>query len=344
MSGARTEDESLGDLDLGSELEAISNELFGQDSEETEEGDLPKEGEETPETPTPSEASPPEKPAEEKPAEEKPTEENSPQVQQIGAPKTWSKEALEKWATIDPLVQKEIAKREEDIHRGIEQYKARAEVGDRFTEVTKPYAEILQREGVDPVQLFQAFSANHFILTSGTPEQKLNVAAMLMKSYGIDPDQVKALLANQPAPAAPAALPPEADQRIKALEQARYEEQRAALAEQVQAFAADPKNIYFKDVSSDMATLLKTGVASTLQQAYDMAVYNNPDTRQKELDRLTAERMEAERKAEAERLEQARQAQGANVKSKPKNKSGTAPVLSMEETLEETYREIAARG
>jgi hypothetical protein len=93
-----------------------------------------------------------------------------------------------------------------------------------------------------------------------------------------------------------------------------------------------------------MANLLKTEAASSLQQAYEMAVWNNPVTRAKEIDRLQSERDATLKAQNEEKLQAARKAQGANVDTSTKTRDGTVPVGSMDETLEETMAQIKSRG
>ena len=47
----------------------------------------------------------------------------------LQAPKTWRPEAAAKFATLPPEVQQEVLKREEDIFKGLEGYKADASIG-----------------------------------------------------------------------------------------------------------------------------------------------------------------------------------------------------------------------
>lgn len=336
-----TEIENTEGLDMESALADISEGLFGQESEgnpaseeppvEGEPSPAPKVDEAPPQTGIP------------------PVEENSPEVQAVGAPKTWTKEAVEKWATVDPVVKAEVLKREEDMFRGLEQYKEKAELGTKYDTVVEPFRAILAAEQIDPVQLFQSFSANHYLLSRGTPEQKLDVAANLVKSYGLDIDAIKERLGNQPPPPSPEVL--ELRERLAKIEgnvqertQAELEAKKQEFSQQVEAFAKDPKNIYFEEVASDIAFLLGKGVETSLQAAYDSAVLRNPATRQKEIDRITTERMTAAQKAEEKRLADAKRAQGANVKSKPKTADGTVPVGTLDETLSETFEKIQARG
>jgi hypothetical protein len=341
-------------LDIESALTSISEDLFGQESKEGLDGEQPKvEGEPTP---APKEGEAPPQSDEEKAkaeeeaaaAEKAKSEENSQAVQDVGAPKTWTKEEIAEWATMSPGAKAAVLRREEDMFRGLEQYKEKAELGSRYDAVVEPFRAALAAEQVDPVQLFQSFSANHYLLARGTPEQKLEVATHLVKSYGLDIDAIKARLGNEPV----------VDPKVQELErqiaelrggveqqqQAQLELKRAEFSKQVESFASDPKNVYFSEVSADIANLLKTGAATSLQQAYDMAVYNNPSTREKEIARITAERIESEKKAEADRVAKAEKAKAANVNSKQKTVDGTVPVGSLDETLNETMASIKARG
>jgi hypothetical protein len=175
MRGPEEHEDSVA-IDMEAAQTEISESLFGQDDAgekiTTEE---PEVAVETPAAPAPTE--PP----------VTPPEENSEAVVETGAPKTWTKEALADWAAIPPRAQQEILKREDDMFRGMEQYKERAELGTQYDKVVEPYKAALAAEGVNPVELFNNFAANHYMLARGTEEQKLEIAANLMTHYGIDP-------------------------------------------------------------------------------------------------------------------------------------------------------------
>lgn len=345
------------DLDMDAAIADISDSLFGQDeSGGGPEGKTVEQPEKVAETPTsdpaPAAQTDPAKAAETPdPNAAKPEGENTQAVQDTGAPKTWTKEAIAEWAAVPPRVQQEILKREQDMFQGLEQYREKAELGGRYDKVVEPFKAVLAAEQVDPVQLFEAFAGNHYLLTRGTPEQKLSLAANMLSHYGIDPTAlVMAIGKNEPDP--------NADPRIAAMEkeiaelrsgQASREQQelnakREAFEREVNEFANNPDNHYFAEVANDIANLLKTGAATSLPQAYEMAVYSNPGTRAKELDRLASERAAAVKEAEAARVQSAEAAQAVNVKTTTKTRDGTMPVGSLDETLEETMRNINARG
>lgn len=344
------------DLDMDAAIADISGSLFGQDESRDGPGDKTVEQPGAPETPT-SVESPAVQPDPAKVAETldpnaaKPEDQNSQSVQDTGAPKTWTKEAIAEWAAVPPRVQQEILKREQDMFQGLEQYREKADLGTRYDKVVEPFKAVLAAEQVDPVQLFEAFAGNHYLLTRGTPEQKLSLAANMLSHYGIDPTAlVMAMGKNEPDPTADpriATLQKEIDdlkRGAQSREQQELNAKREAFEREVNEFANNPDNHYFGEVANDIANLLKTGAATSLAQAYEMAVYSNPGTRAKELDRLATERAAAAKEAEAARAKSAEAAQAANVKTTTKTRDGTMPVGSMDETLEETMRNIQARG
>lgn len=94
-----------------------------------------------------------------------------------------------------------------------------------------------------------------------------------------------------------------ARERREAVEEAREESRAAAANEaaaaaaqkqdyynQVAAFAMDPAHPYFGLVRATMSDLIRAGTASTIQQAYDMAIAHDP----------AVQAVESERAAEAQ--------------------------------------------
>lgn len=320
------------DFDTETALAEISSDLFGREPDETE----GEKSEVVPGEPDTLQEVPPVQ------------TENSAEVQATGAPTTWSKEALETWATVPDRAKQEILKREDDMFRGMEQYKEKADLGSQYDTVVEPYRAALAAENINPVELFQNFAGNHYLLSRGTPEQKLQIATNLINHYGIDPSALIAAIVD----------PPQINPEIEALrrelsevktglrsqtdaqQQVRYNELQAKVA----TFSSDPKNSHFTEVADDISKLLNAGVATTLEQAYEMAVWNNPVTRAKEITRSTASLMTERQSEEAARVAKAERAKAGNVKASTKARDGTVPVGSIDDTLEETLAAINARG
>lgn len=347
--GEDKEQETQSDFDMEAAQADISSELFGQgDSEEgkTVEESTEGEGSEATavvETSVEAPASPQTDAAPETEAE------TSQEVQEVGAPKTWTKEALADWATIPPRAQQEILKREEDFLKGITQYKQAADMGVRYSQVAAPYSAQLAAHNIDPVQLFQSFAANHYLLSFGQPQQKLELAANLLNNYGIDLNQLNAFMGDQDTSAPDPeilALRQEIGQLRSGLQQtntAQLETVRTSIVAGIDEFASDPAHPYFEEVAGNIAQLIETGSVQSLEEAYNTAVYANPVTRQKEIDRLLNEKASTTAAQEKARKDKIASATAANVTAEAHNRNGTEPVGTIDETLQATYEAIAAR-
>lgn len=343
------------DLDTGAAIAEISADLFGQGSDDSDAGSKPADAgaDGVPSGPSEVEQKPSQQTdktdQEKSPADPDPSQ-NTSEVQETGAPKTWSKEALAEWATLPPRAQQEILKREEDFLRGITQYKDRAETGDRYSKVVEPYFPILQAENIDPVQMFQSFAANHYILSRGTEAQKLELAANMIAGYGIDFNNLANFIGDrilEPVDPRVAAL----EQEIATLKQGQAtttEREKAAQVQQlgteIETFAADPAHPFFNELVDDIAKLFETGQANTLAEAYEKAVYLNPITRQKEVERLTAERLASQTTDATARQDKIARSTATDLSLTPKSRNGTVPIGSIDDTLAETMARIANRA
>jgi hypothetical protein len=104
------------------------------------------------------------------------------------------------------------------------------------------------------------------------------------------------------------------------------------LSNEIQAFAANPANIHFQEVRHIMGSLLESGKAGNLQEAYDSAIWSIPSIR-----------AELEAKAEAAKAEK-RKAEMAAKKKAAASVSGSAGIASPnanapQQTLEEALFE-----
>lgn len=268
-------------------------------------------------------------------------------------PTTWRPEASAEWDKIPPTVQSEILKREEDMFRGLESYKTNATLGQSFSAAITPFSNLLQQQNHEPAQLTHQLMSAHAMLSLGTPDQKLAQVLAIASSYGVelqpaDPDTQPY---EDPATVRLRNELNAVNSRIAQTEQYQREQQqrteteiRSKLSAEITAFSADPKNVHFEAVANDIATLLQTGVAKDLADAYDQAVYRNPITRAKEIERVAMEKAESARAAAAAKAETARRATSSNVRTSAKPASGTASLGSIDDTLAETLAAINSRS
>ena len=265
-------------------------------------------------------------------------------------PKTWRKEAVAHWQTLPEVARAEILKREDDIFKGLEQYRELAGVGRNFQQALSPFQDTLRQYNVDPVQQVAGLMQAHITLATGTAEQKHALFSRLAADYGVNLAQLAAAADPSNAPFVDPAVQAlqsnlqSLQSRLDAAERDRQLTLQRDYEKQIEAFSADPANAHFQEVVNDMAVLLEKGVVKTLSEAYEKAVWANPVTRQKELDRQSAAAAEKAKADAAERAAKARRQTAGVVRVSARGGSAAAPLGSIDDTLAETLRAIQSRN
>lgn len=123
-------------------------------------------------------------------------------------------------------------------------------------------------------------------------------------------------------------------QSVLAQNEQRYRQSvQEKVRSEVDAFASAPGHEHFDAVADDITRLISTGTCSTLQEAYDRAIWMNPTVRQLLVDKAQADALAKANETRAAKAAQTRAATAANVRTTPKSRGPTAPVGSMDETL-----------
>lgn len=259
-------------------------------------------------------------------------------------PQTWKPDAAALWDNLPPRIQDEVLKREEDIFRGIEGYKQDAAIGKEIKTVVAPYMDYFQRFGVDPGQHIGTLLGMHQLLLNGSPQQKQELLQGLVQQFGIQLSQQNA----------PDFIDPELDNMRRELATLRSQQeailrqgqqaQAQEVMQKVEQFATDPSKPYFSELINDITQLINGKVCRTLEEAYDRAVWLNPVTRVKEQTRLQQEALSRQQQDQATRAAEAARANSVNVQTSGRTGSETAPVGTMDDTLEETLQRIKSNG
>lgn len=262
-------------------------------------------------------------------------------------PSSWKKETQGKWAAIDPEVRAEVLRREQDFHKGLEGYKGWAKIGQDLDAEIRPYDAMIRAAGATPQAIIKDVFNTIYQLKTGNAEQKAAVALNILNEYGVDLDAVQ-LAAQKVAEGQPAIDPQVAhlqqqltatNQRIEEQEKAALRQEFAGIVQEADAFKNAKGHEHYESVKLDMAAFIESGVCSTLQEAYDKAIWANPEVRAK----LEAERQKADRKLAADKAAAAKKAASTNVV--PRGTLPGAPkVGTMDDTLRAKLREINARG
>lgn len=220
-----------------------------------------------------------------------PTTEEAPVIpDRYGVPPNYAKKAIrEKWGELPTEVRQELHEREREFHQQLTKYDEDRNFGKKVKEVVAPFEGFIRSLGAEPLQAVDYLVKTDYALRTAPPEQRKALFIKAAADYGIQLDGVQ----MEVAPSDPRLET--LQQRLDRLEreqnaaiQAKQFEEQRSLEQQIEDFRSKPENVYFDRVSPMMASLLSSGAAQTLEQAYDMAVHADPETRVLQLAAKTA--------------------------------------------------------
>lgn len=279
------------------------------------------------------------------------TEQPEPEEeQQASFRPPWKKAALAEWEKLPELTRKEIERRENDFHKGIEQYKAGAQASQEWEKTIQPYMATIQSFGISPqVAVNELLKADH-LLRYSPPQQKVGMLLKIAGDYGVDLNTLAngiQQLAGDQAWQQQNPVDPRFQQlqeQVGQLTQHITNSQRQAAAAEYSAidneiaeFAANPDHEHFGILQKDMTVLLQNGLAKDLDDAYEKAMRSNPQTYQIWLAQQQ-QGWDAQRKAQVRQAKQA----GANV-VRPNGRASVPtaqPARTMDEDIEATARAL----
>lgn len=236
-------------------------------------------------------------------------------------PSSWKKEAAAEFDKLPPHVQDEVLRRETDFHKGIEGFKQHADLGRSMERTLQPYMQTIQSLGVPPDQAVGALLRADAMLRNPDPAQRAQYFSQLAQQYGIDLGQAAQVPQRDPYTMQLEQRLSQIQAQQESFQQSQQEQQRQSLNSELTAFSATAE--HFEAVREDMAALLQAGRATDLKDAYDKAVYANPQTRQLLLEQQTAAAL---KQAQSAALANRAKAASVSVRgSSPASGTGAAP-------------------
>jgi hypothetical protein len=181
------------------------------------------------------------------------------------------------WHTLPKDVQEEVVRVEGETQKAKAEWSGKGEQFNRLNALFEPIRDRLTLSGLTQESYVSALIRADQMLRDNPAQAFPELARM----YGY---QLPGLQAPEQ---------PYVDPNVQRLEQqlaeVRYalqsrqtEEEQGRMQEatsELEAFKNDPKHIYFENVRPLMATFMKDGRAKDLNEAYDMAVYADPQIR-----------------------------------------------------------------
>lgn len=277
----------------------------------------------------------------------------------VKPPSGWNTQMREKFSTLPPEVQSYISQRDSEIEKKITSQDEDRLLGKKVNEMANPYLPTIRAEGATVEKAFQDYLQTAHVLRQGTDFQKAQSIAAVMQQFKVSPQALLSILqgsnvvqgnTSQLGMHNPAIET--LQQRIDRLEaeqqavvQQRQAQEQHSLQSQIEDFAAKPGHEHFETVRNLMGTLLESGQAADLDDAYDRAIYATPEIRSSLVTANQRAEQDKRLTEQQARTEAARRA-GGSVSGGPgaaRAMNGSGANVPIEETIRAALRESQGR-
>jgi len=215
------------------------------------------------------------------------------------APASWKPDVREHWANLPLDVRAEVARREAEVQRTLQETAEARKFTDQLQNVIRPYEAFIRAENSNPLQAIDNLMATAARLRTGTSPELAQLVAGMVKQFGVGRfgnsfiEQLDSALAGE----VPRSDPQQAQvqqilqQQLAPMQQFMSQFQQAQMAQQQQVQQAAMKEVndfiakaeFGDDVREDMADIMEVsqrrGREISLQDAYKQACLTNPRVR-----------------------------------------------------------------
>jgi len=261
-------------------------------------------------------------------------------------PASWKKDYHEVWQKADPKMQEYAWQREEQMRAGVEPLLSKAQFADAMQEAISPYMQTIQGLGLSPDKAVAALMDADHKLRNSDPQTKLQYFQQLAQSYGINLGAMQSQQGQMPQQTVDPtvyALQNELNKvrgEVMGWKQQQEMMENQTLLNEINQFSL--KADHFEDVRPAMIQLLQSGMAQTLDEAYEKAIRLDPNL----FDQVTkAQQAEAAAKQAKEQNRAAKAARAAAVSVRSATPGvNTAPkAANRRAILEEAFSETESR-
>jgi hypothetical protein len=258
-------------------------------------------------------------------------------------PSSWKRDYHEVWQTADPRLQEYAYKREEEMRAGIEPLRSKAQFADQMNEAMQPYMQTIQGLGIDAPRAVRALMEADHVLRNSPPDQKRAYLANLARSYGINLGEIDPNSQGGPIDPNYYALQNELNNIRGEMNNQKQQQEQAenqSLLGEINNFAG--KAEYFEEARPVMIQLLQSGVAGTLEEAYEKAIRLNDDIFSQTQQRSQADAA-AQKSLSANRAAKAAKAAAVSVKSSTPGTKTTTKAQDRRSMLLEQFDSVNER-
>ena len=232
-----------------------------------------------------------------------------PKQQGERAPASWRPEAREHWAQLPENVRAEVARREVEVQRTLQETAEARKTAEAVMKTIAPYEVFIKAENSNPLQAIDNLMSTAARLRTGTAPELATLVAGIVQQFGVGRfgnafiDQLDSALAGQTPKVDPqqAALDQVLNQRLAPMQSMLQQFQQAQAAQQQRAAENAQNEVaqflnqaeFGEDVREDMADLLEAaqrrGQSLTLVDAYKKACMMNDSVRSVVAQRIKAQ-------------------------------------------------------
>jgi hypothetical protein len=246
----------------------------------------------------------------------------------VTRPSTWKKEYVQIWDKMEAgeqISKEDFTKfaeyanqRESEYKKGVSTYKAEADRAKSYENAIAPYAQDLQRRGIQPTQYIENLVRAEQILSNAGYDQKVQVFQKLAADYGIQLNGNGQVTQLDPYTQQLMNQLNMVNQEVSSIKGRFAQEENQRLMGEIERVRSNVEQFpHFDVVREEMAQLLELGKAQDLETAYKKAVRMNDDVWALEQDRLLKDARQSTIKAQ-----QVAKAKAAAVSPKSTTPSG----------------------
>ena len=236
-------------------------------------------------------------------------QEAAEEAKPISRPSTWKKEYVQIWDKMEAgeqISKDDFVKfaeyanqRESEYKKGVSTYKAEADRAKSYENAIAPYAQDLQRRGIQPTQYIENLVRAEQILSNAGYDQKVQVFQKLAADYGIQLNGNGQVTQLDPYTQQLMNQLNQVNQEVSSIKGRFAQEENQRLMGEIERVRSDvEKYPHFDVLREEMAQLLELGKAQDLETAYKKAVRMNDDVWELEQDRLLKDAKQAAIKAQ----------------------------------------------
>jgi hypothetical protein len=261
-------------------------------------------------------------------------------------PASWKKDFHEVWQKADPKMQEYAWQREEQMRAGVEPLLSKAQFADAMQEAISPYMQTIQGLGLSPDKAVAALMDADHKLRNSDPQTKLVYFQQLAQSYGINLGAMQGQQGQMPQQTVDPtvyALQNELNKvrgEVMGWKQQQEMMENQTLLNEINQFSL--KADHFEDVRPAMIQLLQSGMAQTLDEAYEKAIRLDPNLFEQVTKAQQAEAA-AKQAKEQNRAAKAARAAAVSVRSATPGVNTAPKAANRRAILEEAFSETESR-